>query len=209
MKNVKKLLALALVLTLSMASSCSLLSTSDRDNDRDRDEEETEETETEQADPRDEDTDEDSKEYDLEWGSFTVTHGWVYVPSQSNDEAYCFCEAGNEDSATPPNNIVVRYGTNYYAPEDSSTFAVAILDQCEQQAAQFGGSARLSSTGTVNGNDYLIFELDGDPYNEQIYFVGDHEFVMIGTTVFDEDASEDDHIWDVTEDIFNSFEWPD
>ena len=195
MKNLKRILALTLVASFLFTASCSTSSRTRNHSDRDEDKEE--------------DSGEDPEIYETDWGTFEITHGWVYVPSQSNDEAYCFCEAGNEDSSTPPNNIVVRHGDNYYSPEESSTFAIAILDQVEQQAQQYGGTARMESSGTINGNDYYRFILDCTPYTEQYYFIGDHEFVMVGVCVYDEDEAEDDHIWDVSEDILNSFEWPD
>ncbi|MCR5592774.1 MAG: hypothetical protein K6F79_03350 [Saccharofermentans sp.] len=195
MKNLKRILALTLAASFLFTASCSTLSRTRNHSDRDEDKEE--------------DSGEDPEIYETDWGTFEITHGWVYVPSQSNDEAYCFCEAGNENSSTPPNNIVVRHGDNYYSPEESSTFAIAILDQVEQQAQQYGGTARMESSGTINGNDYYRFILDCTPYTEQYYFIGDHEFVMVGVCVYDEDEAEDDHIWDVSEDILNSFEWPD
>ncbi|MBO4636589.1 MAG: hypothetical protein J5685_05515 [Clostridiales bacterium] len=150
----------------------------------------------------------DGQEYEQAFGSYIVTNDWVEVPSQSMPpDIYTYCAPGNENSATPPNNIVVRHGENYYSREEHETFCTAILQQVTGQAAEYGGTAYLDSYGPVCGNMVYHFVLDCTPYTEQWYIVGDYEFVMIGMSIFDEDEAETDGIRDVADDILWTFAW--
>ena len=152
----------------------------------------------------------DGMECNQTFGTYYVTNGWVNVPAQSAPpDTYTYCAAGNENSTTPPNNIVVRHGDNFYSPEEHEDFCTAILQQVTVQAAEFGGTAYLDSYGPINGCMVYKFVLDCQPYTEQWYFCGDHEFVMVGMQIFDEDEAETDHTRDVAEDILYSFEWAD
>lgn len=143
-----------------------------------------------------------------DFGSYTLDGSWVEVESQSKPpEIFVYCLKGNEDSKTPPNNIVVRYGTNDYTKEQHEDFCTAILVQVKQQAASFGGDAHMEEFGEINGCMCYKFVMDCDPYTIQWYFCGEKEFVMVGMSIYDQEAAKEDRIEEVAQMIVDSFIW--
>lgn len=143
-----------------------------------------------------------------EFGSYTLDGDWIEAEKQSvPPEIFVYCLKGNEDSKTPPNNIVVRYGTNDYTKEQHEDFCTAILVQVKQQAASYGGDAHMDGFGEINGCMCYRFVLDCDPYTIQWYFCGEKEFVMVGMSIYDQEAAKEDRIEEVAQQIVDSFEW--
>ena len=158
--------------------------------------------------PEDRKKDESATKVSKDFGSFTLDGNWVEAEKQSvPPEIFIYCLRGNEDSNNPPNNIVVRYGTNDYTKEQHEDFCAAILIQVKQQAAQYGGDAHMDEFGEINGCMCYKFVMDCDPYTVQWYFCGEKEFVMVGMSIYDQDAAKDDRIEEVAQRIVDSFKW--
>ena len=199
MKRLRSALSLLIVFTVLMSfAGCGHTSRRSRRSDRDRDRDREETTETTE-----------DLVCETDFGTYTIGYGWVEVEAQRNaPDNYTYCEAGNEDSRTPPNNLWVSHGTNYYAIDEGDDFCTAILQQVHGQAAQFGGTAQMTEYGTFGENEVYRFDLVCEDFTTiQWYVVGDYEYVMFSLAIYDEDEAEDDHCMDVAEEAVNSFEW--
>lgn len=171
--------------------------------DRDRDEA----GETEEEDEADDEG--DVTECETDFGTYDIGYGWVEVTSHSNPpDYYSYCEDGNQDSVTPPNNLAVSHDMNYYGPDEGDAFATAIIQQLHGQAAAYDGTAAMTEYGTFGENQVYRFDLDCGDFNiYQWYVCGDHEYVMFSLAVYDFDEAEEDHSMEVAEDAVYSFVW--
>ena len=147
-------------------------------------------------------------EMEKEFGTYEIKSGWVEVDSQSMaPDIFTYCVEGNENSKTPPNNIVVRHDKNQYSKDQHVDFSAAILQQIMGQAASYGGEAHMEGYGEINGCMVYQFVYECDPYCVQWYFCGEKEYVMVGMTIFDEEESKSDNIREVAQGIVDSFIW--
>ncbi|MBO4688164.1 MAG: hypothetical protein J5636_06585 [Clostridiales bacterium] len=147
-------------------------------------------------------------EMEKEFGTYEIKSGWVEVDSQSMaPDIFTYCVEGNENSKTPPNNIVVRHDKNQYSKDQHVDFSAAILQQIKGQAASYGGEAHMEGYGEINGCMVYQFVYECDPYCVQWYFCGEKEYVMVGMTIFDEEESKSDNIREVAQGIVDSFIW--
>ena len=204
MKRLRSALALLIVFSVMLSiAGCGLSLRRSRRSDRDRDRDRAED----RAD--DDDDNDDELLCETEFGTYTIGYGWIEVEGQSNPpDSFTYCDEGNEDSRTPPNNLYVNHDTNYYGLDEGDDFCTAILQQLHGQAAQFGATAQMTEYGTFGENQVYRFDMVGDDFTTiQWYVCGDHEYVMFSLAIYDEDEAEDDHCMDVAEDAVNSFEW--
>ena len=150
-------------------------------------------------------------EMEKEFGTYEIKNGWVEVDSQSMaPDIFTYCVEGNENSKTPPNNIVVRHDKNQYSKDQHVDFSAAILQQIHGQAASYNGTAAMTEYGRFGENMCYRFDMDCEELDLiQWYVIGDHEYVMFSITIVDEDAAEDDDCIDMAEDSVNSFVWDD
>ena len=211
MKKLKSALALAIIAGIMvMSSGCLLMLTPKKKS--------AETTKIKKSGQKADEDDDDEKSgkkgtggtvtVEKKFGTYTMSEDWVEVPAQSQPpQIFVYCYEGNEDSETPPNNIVVRRGTNEYKKEQHEDFCAAINVQIKNQAAQYDGQGWLESYGEYNGCMVYQFIMDGTPYCSQWYFCGDFEFVMVGMNIYDEKAAEEDHIREVAQQIVESFVW--
>ena len=201
MKRFKSVISLMLIaaLLLGMSGCAGRYRRSSR-RDRDRDE---------ARESADDDDDDDVTECETEFGTYTIGYGWIEVSSQCEPpDYYTYCAEGNEDSRTPPNNLVVSHDTNYYGPDEGDDFATAILQQIHGQAAAYNGTASMTEYGTFGENQVYRFDMDCEDFDAiQWYVCGDHEYVMFSLMIVDEDEFGDDHSMDVAEEAVNSFVW--
>ena len=211
MKSFKSFIVLLLVAALLIGvAGCSGISRRSSRRDRDRDDDRGRQTDDDRDDDDDDDDDSDGGLLcETEFGTYTIGYDWVEVPSQSLPPYdFIYCEEGNENSSTPPNNLRVSHGSNFYSVDESEDFVAAILQQISGQAAALGGTAAMTEYGTFGENLVYRFDMDcEDSLTVQWYVVGDHEYVMFSLAVFDEDEAEDDHSMDVAEEAVYSFVW--
>ncbi|MBO4473874.1 MAG: hypothetical protein J5750_03060 [Clostridiales bacterium] len=217
MKKLKITLAFLLASLLMMSTGCltTVIKSKKKAADKSKEQKAGQKSaDDDDADPDDADSDgkkkgeKDSVEMKKEFGTYTISGEWVEVKSQSMaPDIFTYCLKGNEDSQTPPNNIVVRHDSNQYTKEQHVDFSAAILQQIKGQAASYGGEAHMEGYGEINGCMVYQFVYECDPYCVQWYFCGEKEYVMVGMTIFDEEATKKDNIWEVAQALVDSFVW--
>ena len=217
----KKRSSIVALLLAIMVMSCGCLSIVGKKKEETKKKKKKKTTKTEDVEPEETDEPDETEETKKskkksssaslekkDFGSYTLDGNWIEAEKQSvPPEIYVYCLKGNEDSKTPPNNIVVRYGTNEYTKEQHEDFCTAILVQVKQQAASYGGDAHMDGFGEINGCMCYKFVMDCDPYTVQWYFCGEKEFVMVGMSIYDQDAAQEDNIEEVAQTLVDSFEW--
>ena len=209
MKKWKSVAAVLVALMMMvMSTGCLALVGSNKNNkSKKTSKTKTDKETSEKADKDDGKSGEDTR-IETDFGSYTLDKYWVEAKGQSiPPDVFVYCFQGNENSETPPNNIVVRHDTNDYTKDQHEDFCTAILVQVKNQAAAFGGDAHLEAFGEINGCMCYEFVMDCTPYTVQWYFCGEKEFVMVGVSIYDEQAHNQDRAFDVAQALVNSFEW--
>lgn len=200
MKKLKSVIAVVVLLAFAWSLvGCSFLSKPSRRHNGD-DDDDVEQSEVE---------DSEGGQIETDFGTYTIDNGWVEASSQSNPPSmYVYCNEDDVDSSTPPNNLTVSNGTNYYSEDEHEDFCAAILQQIHGQAASYNGTAAMTEYGTFGENMCYRFDMDCEDFDViQWYVIGDHEYVMFSLTIVDEDEAEDDDCVQMAEDAVYSFVW--
>ena len=149
--------------------------------------------------------------YEKKFGSYRIDdEDWVEVRSHSQAPYYfSYCREDQEDESRP-NNIAVFYSENKYTRDEHEDFRDAILMQLGTQAQEAGATVMSSGTETEKGYIAYRFELECENDTTiQYYIIGDKEYVMVSAAIWDRESAEEDGVYEVLDQIVDSFEFDD
>lgn len=143
-------------------------------------------------------------------GEYIAPEGWVKNDAHSTDTKTFYIKEG--DKQNPPSNISVEEGKNRYGIEQHLDFRQGILRSISAQITGPEGDTTVDGGGsyTKNGDVLYIFTIEEKSKNmttKQYYIVGDHKYILVISTDFNDPKVTD--IDQVSQSIVDSFKWSD
>lgn len=140
------------------------------------------------------------------YGSYKIPQDWIKNKEHSSKSKQFYIRK-IDNNKSRPNNISVNGGTNYYSEEQHTLFRQAIMEQLNMQVGKDTGV--INGSGSTTDNGYVVYTFTIDNKNSrtvQHYIVGDHKFVLIHETIFDDETKDID---ECAKYIINTFKWND